>query len=223
MSHLLPLLWAAGGTVGFALLFDCKLRDVPLAAVGAVLGWGVYSLALEAGSPKTAFFAAALVIGLWAEIVAVVVRRPASIYIVCAILPIVPGSGMYQTMLESVNGDLPGSLQAGFETLMAAGAIAAGLAVSSAISRLLSLIPRAEVPPALAPSARPGSGWAATGRRQGRAGRTGRGKGPGQAAWPARPAPRLPARRPAGRFRATQMRKAARRRPFAFGGPAPTS
>ena len=139
MSHLLPLLWAAGGTVGFALLFDCKLRDVPLAAVGAVLGWGVYSLALEAGSPKTAFFAAALVIGLWAEIVAVVVRRPASIYIVCAILPIVPGSGMYQTMLESVNGDLPGSLQAGFETLMAAGAIAAGLAVSSAISRLLSL------------------------------------------------------------------------------------
>ena len=139
MSHLLPLLWAAGGTVGFALLFDCKLRDVPLAAVGAVLGWGIYSLALDAGSPKTAFFAAALVIGLWAEIVAVIVKRPASIYIVCAILPIVPGSGMYQTMLESVNGNLPGSLQAGFETLMAAGAIAAGLAVSSAISRLLSL------------------------------------------------------------------------------------
>jgi len=139
MSHLLPLLWAAGGTVGFALLFDCKLRDVPLAAVGAILGWGVYSLALDAGSPKTAFFAAALVIGLWAEIVAVIVKRPASIYIVCAILPIVPGSGMYQTMLESVNGNLPGSLQAGFETLMAAGAIAAGLAVSSAISRLLSL------------------------------------------------------------------------------------
>jgi uncharacterized membrane protein YjjB (DUF3815 family) len=139
MSHLLPLLWAAGGTVGFALLFDCKLRDVPLAAVGAVLGWGIYSLALEAGSPKAAFFAAALVIGLWAEIVAVIVKRPASIYIVCAILPIVPGSGMYQTMLESVNGNLSGSLQAGFETLMAAGAIAAGLAVSSAISRLLSL------------------------------------------------------------------------------------
>ena len=46
---------------------------------------------------------------------------------------------MYRTMLESVRGNLMGSLSVGFETLMAAGAIAAGLAVSSAISRLLSL------------------------------------------------------------------------------------
>ena len=125
--------------MGFALLFDCKPRDVPFAAIGAVLGWGVYSLALAAGSPKTAYFAAAAVIGLWAELVAVMLRRPAFIYIVCAIFPIVPGSGMYQTMLKSVEGNLQASLQVGFETLMAAGAIAAGLAVSSAISRLLSL------------------------------------------------------------------------------------
>jgi uncharacterized membrane protein YjjB (DUF3815 family) len=42
-------------------------------------------------------------------------------------------------MLESVRGNLTGSLNAGFETLQAAGAIAAGLAISSALSRLLSL------------------------------------------------------------------------------------
>ena len=88
---------------------------------------------------SAAFFAAAFAIGLWAEIAAVVVKRPASIYIVAAILPIVPGAGMYRTMLESVNGNLQGSLQVGFETLMAAGGIAAGLAVSSALSRLLSI------------------------------------------------------------------------------------
>ena len=135
----LSLVWAAAGTIGFSVLFDLRPRDLPLAAAGAVLGWGCYSLAVAAGSMSSAFFVAAAVIGIWAEIVAAVAKRPASIYIVCAILPIVPGSGMYQTMLESVRGNLDGSLQAGFTTLMAAGAIAAGLAVSSALSRILSL------------------------------------------------------------------------------------
>jgi uncharacterized membrane protein YjjB (DUF3815 family) len=139
MIHPMELLWAAAATVGFALLFDCRPRDMPLAAAGAVLGWAVYSVALAAGGQSAAYFAAAAVIGLWAETVAALAKRPASIYIVCAILPIVPGSGMYNTMLESVRGDLTASLQAGFSTLMAAGAIAAGLAVSSAVSRLLSL------------------------------------------------------------------------------------
>lgn len=139
MSAPLELLWAGAATVGFALLFDLRPRDIPLAAAGAMLGWAVYSLARDAGSGTGAYFAAATIIGLWAELSAAIVKRPASIYIVCAILPIVPGGGMYQTMLESVRGSLMGSLTVGFQTLMAAGAIAAGLAVSSAISRLLSL------------------------------------------------------------------------------------
>jgi uncharacterized membrane protein YjjB (DUF3815 family) len=138
VSHPIELLWAALGTVGFALLFDLHPRDLPMAIIGAVLGWGVYSLALGSGTPGIAYFASAAVIGLWAEIAAVIVKRPASIFIVCAILPIVPGGGMYQTMLESVRGDLNGSLSVGFSTLLSAGAIAAGLAVSSALSRLLS-------------------------------------------------------------------------------------
>lgn len=138
MSNPIELLWAALGTVGFALLFDLHPRDLPMAAIGAILGWGVYALGLRADTPGVAYFSSAAVIGLWAEIAAVIAKRPASIFIVCAILPIVPGGGMYQTMLESVKGDLDGSLSVGFSTLLAAGAIAAGLAVSSALSRLLS-------------------------------------------------------------------------------------
>jgi uncharacterized membrane protein YjjB (DUF3815 family) len=125
--------------MGFALLFDLRPRDLPFAALGAVLGWASYSLAAGAGTQASAYFLAAAVIGLWAELAASIVKKPASIYIVSAILPIVPGSGMYTTMLESVRGNLQGSLSAGFATLMAAGAIAAGLAVSSALSRLFSI------------------------------------------------------------------------------------
>lgn len=139
MSVLVQLLWAGVATSGFAILFDLRLKDVPLAFLGAALGWWVYLLALKSGNEATAYFASAAIIGLVCEIGAVVLKRPAFIYIVLAILPIVPGSGMYYTMLQSVRGNLSASLSAGFETLQAAGAIAAGLAVSSAVSRLISL------------------------------------------------------------------------------------
>jgi uncharacterized membrane protein YjjB (DUF3815 family) len=137
MTHPIELLWAALGTLGFALLFDLRPRDIPIAILGSVLGWGLYSVTLHAGSVAGAYFIAATAIGLCAEVASVLMKRPASLYIIGAILPIVPGSGMYQTMLESVRGNLSGSLAAGFQTLIAAGAIAAGLAVSSALARLL--------------------------------------------------------------------------------------
>ncbi|MDA8426883.1 MAG: threonine/serine exporter family protein [Treponema sp.] len=133
-------LWAAVATAGFALLFNLRRRDVPIAALGAALGWAVYMLVSSVTAAQAVgLFAAAAVIGLWAEFVAAFLRRPASVYIVCAIIPLVPGGGMYYTMLASVKGQTWNALTTGLATLQAAGAIAAGLALSGAFARLLSL------------------------------------------------------------------------------------
>ncbi len=142
----LELLWAALATAGFAILFDLRPRDLPLAMAGAALGWWIFSALRSAGDPAIGYFAAATAIGLLSELGAHVLRRPAFLYMVCAILPLVPGGGMYNTMLQSVRGDFPGSLAIGFATLQAAGAIAAGLAVSSALARLLSIGGRLKSP-----------------------------------------------------------------------------
>ena len=139
MSNPVELVWAAAATAGFAFLFDLRLRDLPLALFGTVLGWWIYALFLDSGSPAMGYFFAATAIGLVSEMGAALIRRPAFIYIVCAILPLVPGNGMYNTMLQSVQGDFSGALTTGFGTLQAAGAIAAGLAVSSALARIVSL------------------------------------------------------------------------------------
>lgn len=139
-SQWLEPLWAGLGTAGFALLFNLRGKDLPLAALGGALGWAV-SMPIQAasGSQAFAYFAASMVIGIWAEVVAAVRRRPASVYIICAIIPLVPGAGMYYTMLEYVRGNNWNGLATGLATLLAAGAIAVGLAVSSAVSRLVSL------------------------------------------------------------------------------------
>jgi uncharacterized membrane protein YjjB (DUF3815 family) len=139
VSPLEPL-WAGLATAGFAVLFNLRLRDAPVAAAIGALGWAVAApLAAAAGSTPMADFAAAAAVGLAAEIVAVLARRPASVYIACGIIPLVPGAGMYYTMLEYARGNPLEAQATGLETLAAAGAIAAGIAVSGALSRLLSL------------------------------------------------------------------------------------
>jgi len=133
-------LWAALATVGFAVLFNLRRRDIPIAALGAAFGWAVsMPITLATGSQAAGLFAAAAVIGLWAELVAAFLKRPASVYIVCAIIPLVPGGGMYYTMLASVKGETWTAVTEGFSTLQSAGAIAAGLALSGAVARLLSI------------------------------------------------------------------------------------
>jgi uncharacterized membrane protein YjjB (DUF3815 family) len=139
MTILEPL-WAGLATAGFAAMFNLRDRDIPLAAAGGALGWAVAApLQAATHSQPAAFCAAAVVIGVWAEVVAALRKRPASVYIACGIIPLVPGGGMYLTMLEYVRGDSAGGLATAFATLGTAGAIAVGLAVSSAASRLLSL------------------------------------------------------------------------------------
>ncbi|HOX33120.1 MAG TPA: threonine/serine exporter family protein [Spirochaetales bacterium] len=138
-SSLGPL-WAGLGTVGFAILFELRKGDLPLAALGGAIGWAAFELiSLPSGSSGLGYFAAAAAIGLWSEALAAARRKPATVYMICGIIPLVPGGGMYYTMLEYVRGNTWASVSTGFAALQAAGAIAAGLAVSSATSRLLSL------------------------------------------------------------------------------------
>jgi uncharacterized membrane protein YjjB (DUF3815 family) len=132
--------WAGLATVGFAILFNARGVDLPLAALGGALGWGIAApLRGLGGSEALACLVASMGIGIYAELVAAIRMRPASIYIACGIIPLVPGGGMYFTMLEYVRGNGRQSLSIALATLLTAGAIAVGLAVSSALSRLLAL------------------------------------------------------------------------------------
>ncbi|MBN1520057.1 MAG: threonine/serine exporter family protein [Spirochaetales bacterium] len=137
---LAQLAWALLATCGFGLLFRAPLRDLPVAALGGALAWGAF-LASKAltGSPNLAYFAASFAVGVYAEFMAALLKRPATLFILSAIIPLVPGGGMYYTMFHAVSGDASRAASAGFDTILAAGGIAGGLAVASAASRILWL------------------------------------------------------------------------------------
>ncbi|MFZ5367197.1 MAG: threonine/serine exporter family protein [Spirochaetota bacterium] len=133
----MDILWAALASGTFAIVFNVRGRHIPFAALGGGLGWGIYMVSSSvAPATGVAYFLASIGIALYAEILAGLLKRPATTYLVCALIPLVPGGGMYYTLASSLQGDLQGTLTIGFETLTIAGAIAAGVAIGSAIARL---------------------------------------------------------------------------------------
>jgi uncharacterized membrane protein YjjB (DUF3815 family) len=133
----LKILWALLGTVGYATLCRLKRADVCLAASGGALAWATYSLTFAfLGTGVFSYFLAALCAGLFAEILGAARKRPATVYAVSALIALVPGGGMFYTLSAALNGDSQRASALGFETLLIAGLMAAGIAISSVGARL---------------------------------------------------------------------------------------
>ncbi len=136
---LLAGLYAAGAAGFCAFYFNTNKYDIFWGALLGALGWAVYTFIQKTGfSALYAYFAGAFIVAIASELLAVLIKNPATVYLLPGLLPLVPGGGMFQTMRSAVNGNMDAALSLGFSTLGAAGAIALGIAIASSIARLLS-------------------------------------------------------------------------------------
>jgi len=55
--------------------------------------------------------------------------------VICALIPLVPGAGMYYTMYEIITGNSSGAVELGLNTLASAGALALGVIFVSTITK----------------------------------------------------------------------------------------
>ncbi len=132
------LLLAGASAFCFGILYQESRATALVAAVLAGVGWAA-SEALSA-VPHLAVlpvFLGALVVGGGAEVLAVVRREPATLLVVPAIIPFVPGYAAYQSMVAFIQNQFVLGLERGLSALLTATAIAVGLAVSSSVMRPL--------------------------------------------------------------------------------------
>jgi len=125
-------------TGAFAWFFYINRYDILAASLIGALGWLAYLLISSSFAGATmSYMFGALIVGLLSELFAAVFRKPATVYIVPGIIPLVPGGGMYETMLMAVWGKKELAATVGFNTLTAAAAIAVGIALASSLARLV--------------------------------------------------------------------------------------
>lgn len=133
----LQVLYATCATLGFSILFNNRIQTSLYASLAGGLGWLIYLLLLQQhASVFQANLGTALVLGILCELLAAILHKPTTLFIVSAIIPLVPGSSIYTTMSESISGNYDAALHAGMDTLLIAIAIAAGLALSSPLIRI---------------------------------------------------------------------------------------
>lgn len=130
----IELIFCFMATVAFGVIFNVPKRVVWIGGVIGALAWFIYSTLPELG--VTVVFAtavASLVSATSSHLLARKYRVPVTIFSIPGIIPLVPGSRAYFTMLAFVDGDYILGLQLGIETMLQAGAIAAGLVFALSI------------------------------------------------------------------------------------------
>lgn len=129
---------AAIAAFAFAVLYHIKGKIMFFSALGGGLGWFVYLLLIHYKNSTTiSLFAASVTVSVYAEIMARLLRTPVTVFILCGIIPLVPGNGMYYTMYETITRDLTKASIWGFQTLMSAGSIAIAIVFVSSITKLI--------------------------------------------------------------------------------------
>ena len=140
-GYILPCFCAFWACVGFTLMFNIHGLGKLIAGLGGALGWLVYLLA---GSTIFAAFLAAASIGVFAEVMSRVRRCPVTGYVLVALLPLVPGGGIYYAMRHCVAGETSLFLSTLLHTFGMAAALAVGAMLASSIFR--AIFPRLRPP-----------------------------------------------------------------------------
>ena len=138
MEHFLPCLYAFLACGAFCLIFEVKKPlFILLCSLNGAVAWAVYLLLDGIGHEVARYLIATIVAAVLAEGFARIMKAPATIFLIIGILPLVPGSGLYNAMDCLISGDSVMFAQIGLETASYAGAIAVGVSMVSSIARIL--------------------------------------------------------------------------------------
>ena len=129
------------GCIGFAILFNVHGMGVPLSAAGGCFTWLTYLLAFQYSSNiYVANFWAAAFASAYSEILARIRKSPATSYLVVSLFPLLPGAGIYYTMVYALEGNVTLAVNKGLQTAAVAGVMAVGVLLVSTATRALNIL-----------------------------------------------------------------------------------
>ncbi len=131
------LLTGVIGTIGFSLVFSTKLRHLPFCALSGFLSCLLYLIALHywnCGVFLSNMIGAAAG-GFFSAVCSRLRKAPRNIFIIAAMIPLVPGSGLYYTMDSIVSKNVEEAFTYLAATLQTAVGISAGFLLVTAVAQ----------------------------------------------------------------------------------------
>ena len=135
---IIQLLTSFFGSLGFALVFNVRQKNLLPCAMGGVLCCGVYLLFSECMTTHIflANLAAGVACQIYAEILARLFKSPATVFYITALIPMIPGGALYHTMDAAVSRDWQLFRYYGTQTIYTTLGLAIGISLVSGILHL---------------------------------------------------------------------------------------
>lgn len=141
MPIYMHFLYSFIATIGFSVFLRAPKKALIASGFSGALGWTLYYFLVSITANNiSSNFAAALSVTLISEIFAKKLKQPAIIFIIPGIIPLVPGLGMYNTMLFLVQSNFDEAISKGVDVLFVGGAIALGVLIITSLSRTLRFV-----------------------------------------------------------------------------------
>ncbi len=140
MPIYLHFIYSTLATVGFAVFLNAPKSTLIPAGITGGVGWTIFYFLVNFSSNDIfANFFAALVVSLISEILARKLKHPAILFVIPGIIPLVPGLGMYNTMLYLVQSNYDLAISTGANVLFVGAAIALGVLVITSLGKTINI------------------------------------------------------------------------------------
>jgi uncharacterized membrane protein YjjB (DUF3815 family) len=120
-------------SLAFAVLFSVPRRYWWSAVISATVGWVTTGFGTRYLPGQVAAFGAALAISLYANLAARLTQRPAQLFQLPGMTLLVPGSFGFLSLEAFLRGELAGGAAKGFEMLLIAGGLVAGVLMANVL------------------------------------------------------------------------------------------
>jgi len=119
---------AFAAAFGFAVIFDVNRRELVYCGIAGLVAEGVYQVVQYIYEEKSvAILAAAVVVTALVRVFANVRKTPVTVYLISGIIPLVPGSAMYNTVFNIIASDYITAAHSGIDAIKSASAVAIGI------------------------------------------------------------------------------------------------
>ena len=136
---LMQFLWAFLAILGFSIRSNLKGIKILFTALSGGLCWFFYLIVLYySKSVLFSVFIAIIVVCIYSEILAPRLKTPVSVFVTCAIIPLVPGRGLFNSMQLYIAGDNLNASKTILQTLLIAGTISIAIAIVSSVKNLIN-------------------------------------------------------------------------------------
>lgn len=122
--------------VGISIIFNVNPKRIVWVSINCMIGYVLFVYFKDILGVYTSLILSSFTVGFISEVMARVLKGPATVFLVGALIPLVPGMTAYYTALYASKGLRSLALSTGIDTILQAGSIVVGVSLAATIFKL---------------------------------------------------------------------------------------